>query len=306
MSDLIPVSIHIPSADVHHYIENSISENSRKAYKNDFQHFINWGGCIPCTPEHLVLYLTSHAEILSIATLQRRLVAIAKAHALAGYPLPTKSELVRLTMQGIKRLHGKPQAQVSPIMKEDLVVMLSHIPDTIKGKRDRALLLLGFCGAFRRSELVALKCTDLEFTTQGLIVTLPRSKVDQTGQGRKIGIPMGRGKICPVQAVQDWLVHLSANNGSLFKAISKGGVLSVDALSDRAVANIIKAYVVKIGLDPARYSGHSLRAGLASSAAEHGYSSWEIRRQTGHASDAMLQRYIRLGSLFLRNAAGIF
>lgn len=291
---------------IRHYVENALSENTRRAYKNDLAHFHVWGGCIPCTPETVTHYLTDHAANLSIATLQRRLVSLSKAHTMQGHPDPVKTDLVRLTMRGIRRVHGKPQAQVSPIMRDDLVAMLNNVPDTVKGHRDRALLLLGFCGAFRRSELVALKCTDLEFTTQGLIVTLSRSKTDQTGQGRKIGIPRGRGKICPVQSLQDWLMHLSANDGSLFRSMTKGGLISTDALSDRAVADIVKHYAAKAGLNPDKYSGHSLRSGLCSSAAQHGMSSWVIRKQSGHKSDAMLFRYIRLGDLFTDNAAALF
>lgn len=306
MTDLILNKVKVPSRDVRHYVENALSDNSRLAYKKDFNHFRVWGGCIPCTPEKLSAYLTDHAGILSIATLQRRLVSIGKAHIMAGYPSPAQSELVKMTMKGIKRVHGCPQRQVSPVMRDDLVAMLHYTADSIKGKRDRALLLLGFCGAFRRSELVALRCTDLDFTAEGLVITLARSKTDQGGMGRNVGIPKGRGKICPVQAVQDWLVHLGANDKHIFRSVTKAGKISDQKLSDRAVADIIKAYAKMSGLDPAKYSGHSLRSGLATSAAEQGFSSWEIRRQTGHASDQTLQRYIRLGSLFQRNAAALF
>jgi integrase len=218
-----------------------------------------------------------------------------------------KSDLVKLAMRGIRRVHGKPQVQVAAALKEDIIIMLSHVADTVKGKRDRALLLLGFCGALRRSELVALRCTDLEFVSQGIVITLPRSKTDQTGQGRKIGIPRGRGRICPVQAVSDWLVHSGANNMEpVFRSITKGSVISAEPLSDRAVADIIKHYAQCAGLNAERYSGHSLRAGLATSAAQHGISSWKIRQQTGHKSDAMLGRYIRDGDLFTGNAAALF
>lgn len=292
--------------NIRHYIEKSLSENTRKAYRSDIEHFIKWGGIIPSSSEQVAAYLSTHAERLSIATLQRRLVSIAKAHNMQGFADPAKTDLVRLTMRGIRRVHGKPQREAAPVLKDDLIVMLSHVPDSIKGKRDAALLLLGFCGAFRRSELVALKCTDLEFTNQGIIVTLPRSKTDQFGAGRKIGIPKGRGKICAVEAVHAWFLHLSALSGPLFRSISKGGILSDTPLSDRAVAEIIKYYGAKAGLNFERLSGHSLRSGLATSAAQLGISSWKIRQQTGHRSDAMLARYIRDGDLFADNAAALF
>lgn len=289
---------------IRHYLEGALSKNTRKAYKNDLDHYHQWGGTVPSTPETIAAYLSTHADKLSIATLSRRLVSISKAHTMRGFFDPVKSDLVRLTFRGIRKVHGKPQAQAAPILKDDLVIMLSHIPDTTKGKRDRALLMMGFCGALRRSELVALKCTDLEFNRQGMILTIPRSKTDQTGQGRKIGIPHGRGRICPVEAVKVWLSHMGADNGYLFRSVTKGGRISDNHLSDRAVADIIKNYADIAGLDSSKYSGHSLRSGLATSAAQQGVSSWKIRAQTGHKSETMLARYIRDGDIFNENAAG--
>lgn len=307
MNSLIPSSeTPIIEADVRRYVEQALSDNTRKAYRNDLAHYTAWGGTIPTSPEQVAFYLTAHAEVLSIATLQRRLVSIAKANTMQGYPNPVQDDLTKLTMRGIRRVHGKPQAQVSPILKEDLTVMLSHVPDTVKGHRDRAMLLLGFCGALRRSELAAVQIEDLEFNTQGIILTLPRSKTDQTGQGRKIGIPKGRGRICPVESVGFWMKQLSAESGPLFRPIAKGGMVGESKLSDRAIADIIKHYAEKAGLDPARYSGHSLRSGLATSAAQHGVSSWKIRAQIGHKSDQMLARYIRDGDIFTDNAAALF
>ena len=293
-------------SDIRYYLENALSHNTRIAYKNDMEHFQAWGGTVPSSPETIAAYLSTHAEILSIATLQRRLISISKAHTMRGCHDPVKSDLIKLTVRGIRRIHGKPQAQVSAILKEDLIVMLSHIPDTIKGKRDKALLLLGFCGALRRSELVAIKIEDIEFTAQGIILTIPKSKTDQAGNGRKIGIPKGRGRVCPVEQVGDYVMHSGFVSGALFRSITKGGIISENTLSDRAVADIIKYYAVKAGLDSKKYSGHSLRAGLATSAAQHGISSWKIKEQTGHRSDAMLSRYIRTGYLFNNNAAALF
>lgn len=291
---------------VRHYLDQALSDNTKLAYRKDMEHFIGWGGSIPCSPDIIAHYLSSHAETNAMATLCRWLVSIRKAHTMQGCSDPTKSDLVKLTLKGIKRVHGKPQAQASPILKEDLVVMLSHCPDTAKGRRDAALLLLGFCGALRRSELVAVKVEDLEFNSQGLILTIPRSKTDQNGEGRKIAIPRGKGKICPVELVDSYFKKSSACNRHLFTAISKGGRVSNCPLSDRAVSDIIKHYASKAGLNPEKYSGHSLRSGLCTSAAQHGISSYKIRQQTGHRSDAMLSRYIRDGDIFNNNAAGLF
>lgn len=293
-------------ASIRHYLDNALAENTRKAYRADLGHYRAWGGAIPATPQEVAAYLTAHAASLSIATLQRRLVSIGKAHTMQGHPDPVKADLVKLTMRGIRRIHGKPQLQAAPLLKDDMILLLSHTRDNLKGRRDRALLLLGFCAALRRSELAAVRVEDLEFTAQGIILTIPRSKTDQTGQGRRIGIPRGRGRICPVGSVGLWLQQSSIESGALFRAVTKGGILSGNALSDRAIADIIKHYAGKAGLNPERYSGHSLRAGLATSAAQNGVSSWKIRAQTGHRSDAMLARYIREGDLFTDNAAVLF
>lgn len=291
---------------VRHYVQEALSPNTRKAYAADLVHYSAWGGTIPAHPEMVAAYISAHAEQLSIATLQRRLIAIGKAHVWQQHPNPVQHELVQLTMRGIKRTHGKPQDQAAPLIKEELILMLAQMPATTKGIRDRALLMLGFCGALRRSELVAIKREDIALTSQGIILTLPRSKTDQHGEGRKIGIPYGRVKYCPVTAVIAWLDIAPECCGVVFRPVTKGGIIGNTPLSDRAVSGIIKHYAAKAGLDPANYSGHSLRAGLATSAAQQGISSWVIRKQTGHKSEAMLARYIRDGELFSHNAAALF
>jgi len=290
--------------NVRQYLEQSVSHNTRRAYKSDLQHFVSWGGTIPCDDKMVTSYLADHAQILSIATLTRRLASISKAHTVKNMTSPTSSDLVKMTMRGIKRAHGKPQQRVSPILKEDLTAMLAHIQPGNKGTRDKALLLIGFAGALRRSELSAITYTDLEFVAQGLKLNIPRSKTDQSGEGRIIGIPFGRGRVCPVKALKDWLCVSEIKSGPVFRSVKKGGAINPDRLSTRAIADIIKHYAFKTGLDPSKYSGHSLRAGLVTSAAQNGISSWVIRRTTGHKSDAMLFRYIRVGDLFLDNAAG--
>jgi site-specific recombinase XerD len=291
-------------APVRHYIEQALSDNTHKAFRNDMDHFFAWGGQFPATPDMIAAYLAHHAETYTVATLRRRLASLSKAHNIAGYNNPVSSQLVKMTMRGIARTHGKPQRQVAVLLKEDLTVMLSHAPDGLKGHRDKALLILGFCAALRRSELCAIKFEDLEFNAQGMVLTLPRSKTDQTGQGRKIGIPFGRGKICPVRLVKNWIDISGIQSSSLFVSIRKGRMITGEQLSDRSIANIIKLYAAKAGLEAEKYSGHSLRSGLCSSAAQHGVSSWKIKAQSGHKSDATLARYIRMGDLFTDNAAG--
>ncbi len=285
------------------YLKASLSDNSRRAYRADIEHFISWGGSIPTSPEAIARYLAEHGGKLSNATLSRRLVSISKAHTAQGMPSPTTSELVKATLKGIRRVHGTAQHQASPILKADIAAMVENLSGII-GARDKALLLVGFAGAFRRSELVALQFTDIEFVEQGMVLNIRHSKTDQVGAGRKVAIPYARGKHCPVLSLKSWLEVAAITSGPIFRSITKHGLISEAALSSESVAVIVKKRAVAVGLDPKNYSGHSLRAGLVTSAAQAGVSSWKIRQQTGHKSDAMLSRYIRDANIFVDNAAG--
>jgi integrase len=186
-----------------------------------------------------------------------------------------------------------------------LFVVLEAMGSRLKDVRDRALLLLGFAGGFRRSELIGLDCDDVIPVRQGLVVTLRRSKTDQNGAGRKVGIPHGRGRWRPVAAIEQWLTTSGISEGALFRPIDRYHRVGPKRLSGEGVCLVVRERIQAAGIDPKDYSGHSLRAGLATSAAQAGVSSWKIRQQTGHASDAMLARYIRDGELFANNAAGV-
>lgn len=288
------------------YIEQATSPATRKSYRNALRHFRVWGGTLPATPDRVAEYLAAHAERLAPATLQRHLSAISRAHDTAALPNPVKTELVRLTLRGIRRQQGTAQRRVRPLVKGDILLVLAGMEDGAKAIRDRAMLLVGFCGAFRRSELVALNVEDLEFVAQGVLVTLRRSKTDQEGHGRKVAIPYGRGHVCPVRSLQEWLAVAGLEAGPLFRPIDKGGHIAASRLTDQSVALVIKRRAGAVGLCAADLSGHSLRAGLATSAAQHGIRPDKIRQQTGHASDAMLARYIRDGDVWVENAGGIF
>lgn len=285
------------------YIHAALADNTRKGYQSDLEHFLNWGGSIPSTPEVISNYLAAHAELLSAATLNRRIVAINRAHTANGMASPTKSDLVKTTLKGIKRTFGTKQRQVSPVLKNDLIKMVEGL-EGVKGCRDRALLLIGFAGAFRRSELVGLQYEDVEFVEHGLILQLTRSKTDQEGIGRKIAIPFARGSVCAVIALKDWLQVANIDSGPLFRPVTRHNHIECTSLSTQAVADIIKMHVTAIGLDASRFSGHSLRSGLVTSAAQAGVTAWKIKQQTGHRSDAMLARYIRDANIFVDNAAG--
>lgn len=281
----------------------SIADNTRRAYRSDLAHFVAWGGSIPSGPDVVAAYLAEWAGRLAVASLARRVASISRAHTSQGLPSPTRSELVTGTLKGIRRKFGIAQVQVLPVLREDLIAMVADLRGT-KGIRDRALLLLGFAGAFRRSELVSLNVQDLTFLDRGVVVHLRRSKTDQEGEGRKLGIPFARGAMCPVRATKAWLDHAAIAEGAIFRSLDRYEGVSDSRLSSGAVAQIVKAGARKIGLDPRRYSGHSLRAGLITSAAKLGVSIWKIKAQSGHRSDAMVSRYVRDEDLFNNNAAG--
>ena len=287
------------------FVRESLAPNTRAAYLADLAHFENWGGRIPAEPETVAAYLAAHADALSVATLNRRLAALAKVHRSHGMTNPTSSELVKSVLRGLKRVKGTAQRQAKPLLKEDLLLALDATGEGLRDIRDRALLLIGFAGGFRRSELVGLTCGDVERVRQGIILTLRRSKTDQMAEGRKIGLPLARGRWCPVGALETWLARSGIVEGALFRPIDRRGQIGLKALSGEAICLIVKERVHAVGIDPSGYSGHSLRAGLATSAAQAGVSSWKIRQQTGHASDVMLARYIRDGELFVDNVAGI-
>ena len=284
------------------YVHASLAINTRKAYLSDLRQFEAWGGCIPSEPHLVAAYLAAQASKLKPASLARHLISISKAHEAKGLSSPTSSSLVKTVLRGIQRTHGQPPKGAKPLLRDDLFLVLDKMGDRPKDLRDRALLLLGFAGGFRRSELVGLNLGDVERVRQGLIITLTHSKTDQTARGRKIGIPLGRTRHCPVTAVETWIASSGITEGPLFRPIRKSGLIDPARLSGDALCRMVQKRVAIAGLNPTRYSGHSLRSGFATSAAQAGVSSLKIRHQTGHASEAMLYRYVRSGELFLENA----
>ncbi|PZU19294.1 MAG: integrase [Shinella sp.] len=302
-----PPAVGPRSADLDRLVASSISPRTRRAYRDDLTAFELWlGHSIPAADHEVAEFIAVMAGQFAPATITRRLASISKAHRAMGLPSPTSSELVRSAMRGVRREQGTAQRQAKPLLKEDLIEILDNLPDSMtKGLRDRALLLIGFAGGFRRSELVGLNVEDIEHVRQGVIVTLHRSKTDQEGRGRRIGIPFGRSRHCPVKALEAWLGASGIDSGPIFRPVNRYGRIDpIQRLSGEGVSIVVKQAVVRIGHDPDQFSGHSLRAGLATSAAMAGVPSWKIRQQTGHSSDAMLARYVRDGDLFTDNAAG--
>ncbi len=296
------------AAQARDYAQQAKSANTRRAYRSDWADFAGWCQAhslvaLPAAPATVALYLTSAAERLKAATLTRRLTAISQAHQAAEHPSPTKSATVRAVASGIRRAKGTAQQGKAAAVTDEMRAMVAVLPPTLVGRRDRALLLLGFAGAFRRSELVALDVADVQQTRDGLVVTLRKSKTDQEGAGRRVGIPYGgHPQSCPVRALEDWLAAAGIATGPLFRGLRNDGAL-MGRLSDKGVARVVQRRAQAVGLDPARYGGHSLRAGLATAAAAAGKSERAIMAQTGHKSVPMVRKYIRSGELFTDNAA---
>ncbi len=293
------------------YAKKAVAANTRRAYKSDWDHFSAW--ChdkglepLPAAPETVGLYLAACAESLKVSTLRRRLATISQLHRIEGKPLDTRHPAIRLTLRGIARAHGAAQKGAAPLIVAELRRICKVLPDTTIGIRDRSLLLTGFAGALRRSELVALDWADIETNADGLILTLRASKTDVEGEGERLGIPFGSHlETCPVRslgACQDASRMNEKAEGPVYRPVRRGGAI-MGRLSGDAIASIIKKRVAEIDLDPRQYSGHSLRSGLATSAAAAGVAERVIMKQTRHASLTTLAPYIREGSLFLNNAA---
>jgi site-specific recombinase XerD len=293
------------------FASRSKAANTLRAYRADWNDFVGWSGrcgqeSLPASAETVALYLADLAATRKVATLTRRVAAISQAHQIACFESPTSSSKVRLVMAGIRRTKGTAQAAKTPVLIQDLRLMIDRLPETTIGVRDRALMLLGFAGAFRRSELVALDIGDLEFTRDGLVITVSRSKTDQEGAGRKVGIPYGSNPdTCPVRSVKDWIEKGAINSGPLFRSINRHGRIANERLSAEAVAAVVKKYAALIGRAAAEFGGHSLRSGLATSSAAAGASERAIMNQTGHRSLTTVRRYIRDGSLFRENATAL-
>jgi integrase len=274
------------------------SPNTRRAYRSDLAHFLANGGQLPATADDVASYLARFGGELAVATLARRLVAIGRAHTGQELKNPCQAELVRLTLRGIRRTYGRPQRQALALTKEQLGLIVASLGNSPRDFRDRALLLLGFYGAFRRSELSAIDCKSIAWSGRGIVVTIRKSKTDQEGKGRDVAIPREMASICPVRALECWLEVSGISEGAVFRPIDRVERISKEVLSADAVSVILKRRLKEAGSDPCEYSGHSLRAGYVTEAANAGIPTWKIRRQTGHSSDAMLDRYIRQGEAF--------
>ncbi len=297
-------------ARVNHYMYSAKAVNTRRGYRSDWLDFEKWCNengyvSMPTSDEAVILYISVLAEAhVKMSTIGRRITSISIAHQAKGLASPTHSLKVKTVWKGIRNEHGVAELGKTPILVEDLRLIVEFLPINMRGFRDRALLLIGFAGAFRRSELVRLNVDDIVFMDNGLTILIRKSKTDQEGLGRKVGVPYGSHlETCPVRSLKKWLETACITQGPVFRKVSKSDRVEERRLCDKSVALIVKRAAESAGLDPMNYAGHSLRAGLATSAAIAGVSEWSIMQQTGHKSTAMVRRYIRDGNLFRDNAS---
>ena len=287
------------------------ADNTRRAYDVAWRCFSDWCASngltsLPAEPATVGTYLAALSGTHKLASLRLRLAAITVRHRNAGLTLDTKSPAIAKIMRGIQRTNGsavtKKQAATVEIVRD--AVRAFAAGNTNKAKRDRAILLIGFYAALRRSELSAINVEDVKVTPDGLVLTLPRRKTDQTGEGTTIGLPAKADPaICPVRAWQDWMDCCEAASWAAFPAINKADKIQSTRLGDKDIARLVKAAVTAAGYDHAQFSGHSLRSGFVTSAARAGVADRLIMKQTGHKRLDQMHSYIRSAELFTENAA---
>ena len=280
-------------------LKSSKAVNTLRAYKADFKDFTlfckkNGLNSIPSEPKVITLYLTHLSKSSKFSTLKRRLASISVIHKLNGHYLDTKHPIITENLLGIKRAKGTYQKAKKPILINDLKLIINAINQENNSKnkvKNKALVLIGFAGGFRRSELVTVLYEDVEFVSEGVKIFVKRSKTDQSGEGMTKGIPyFSNPNYCPVVSLKKWMEANDAKTGKIFE------------MSDKNVALTIKKYAAIAGLDKNKYSGHSLRSGFATSTAELGAEERSIMTMTGHKTTQMVRRYIKEANLFKNNA----
>jgi site-specific recombinase XerD len=281
-------------------LRNSKSANTIRAYKSDYNDFLlfcskNRFQAMPTQPKILALYLTHLSSYSKFSTLKRRLASISILHKTKGHYIDTKHPIIMENLMGIKRTNGSNQKGKKPLLISDLKVLIEAIHQSkekdFRKTRDKALVLIGFSGGFRRSELVDVEYEDIEFVTEGVKIFVKKSKTDQSGEGMTKAIPyFDNENFCPVKSLKNWIEESDLKEGKIFN------------ISDKSVALIIKKYANYAGLNAHRYAGHSLRSGFATSTAESGAEERNIMAMTGHKSTEMVRRYIKEANLFKNNA----
>ncbi len=293
-------------------LKSSKANNTLRAYKSDFKDFGTFCAkrglkSLPTEPKIVSIYLTHLSKNSKISTLRRRLVSISMVHKLKGHYLDTKHPIITENLFGIKRLKGSFQKGKKPILINHLKSIINVINEQkveeIKKLRDRSIILVGFGGGFRRTELISIDYEDLEFVPEGLKIFIKRSKTDQMGEGMIKGLPYFTNEIyCPVTNLKKWLDISKIKSGPIFRRFSKGSILSEKRLTDQSVVLLIKEYLNIAGIENKNFAGHSLRSGFATAAAESGADERSIMAMTGHKTTQMVRRYIKEANIFKNNA----
>jgi len=293
-------------------LKNSKANNTLRAYKSDFKDFgafcaRNGLNSLPTEPKIVSLYLTHLSKVSKISTLRRRLVSISMVHKMKGHYLDTKHPIIVENLMGIRRVKGSIQRGKKPLLINHLKLLIDTIneqkTEEIKKFRDKSLILIGFGGGFRRTELISIDHEDLEFVPEGLKITVKRSKTDQYGEGMIKGLPyFATENYCPVKNLNKWLKISKIKSGPIFRRFSKGLSLTDKRLTDQSVVLLMKEYLNLAGIENTNFAGHSLRSGFATVAAESGADERSIMAMTGHKTTQMLRRYIREANIFKNNA----
>ncbi|MEL7025265.1 MAG: site-specific integrase [Pseudomonadota bacterium] len=310
-SALAQIELDQAMATAQRYAKKSRSEATWRAYRNDWRQFEAWCGRIglpslPAEPDTVAMFVAQQADNgLNPSTLTRRLAAIRLVHLGAGHTSPHNALKVAEVMRGIRRNWAQPPQKKAAALDEDIKRMADAVePETAKGLRDRALLLFGFAGAFRRSELVGLNTWDLESRDEGMKVTIAQSKTDQEAQGQTIAILKQTGSpYCPITALNDWMTVAGIERGALFRRMFRGDRVGEQRLNAQSVALVIKDLAYRVGLDPKNYAGHSLRSGFLTSAAKNRASVFKMADQSRHKSLDVMREYVRSEELFENHAA---
>jgi len=293
-------------------LKNSKANNTLRAYKSDFKDFGAFCAkhglsSLPSEPKTVSIYLTHLSKNSKISTIRRRLVSISMVHKLKGHYLDTKHPIITENLLGIKRVKGSIQKGKKPILINHLKSIVNVIDEQkceeIKKLRDKSIILIGFGGGFRRTELISIDHEDLEFVAEGLKITIRKSKTDQLGEGMMKGLPYFSNEIyCPVTTLKKWLEVSKIKSGPIFRRFSKGSLLTEKRLTDQSVVLLMKEYLNLAGIENKNFAGHSLRAGFATVAAESGADERSIMAMTGHKTTQMVRRYIREANIFKNNA----
>ena len=293
-------------------LRTSKATNTLRAYKSDFKDFEifcakNGLNSLPTEPKIISLYLTHLSKTSKISTLRRRLVSISMVHKMKGHYLDTKHPIIVENLMGIRRVKGSIQRGKKPLLINHLKLLIDTIneqkTEEIKKFRDKSLILIGFGGGFRRTELISIDHEDLEFVPEGLKITIKKSKTDQYGEGMIKGLPyFSTENYCPVKNLNQWLEISKIKSGPIFRRFSKGLSLTDKRLTDQSVVLLMKEYLNLAGIENTNFAGHSLRSGFATVAAESGADERSIMAMTGHKTTQMVRRYIREANIFKNNA----